>query len=155
MAKDEILDDQEEISHKIKWGKVIYNNQGISIKTIFELNELIINWEDINFCSLTPSVKKTNNEWRDFRENKLKSLKFLEIRIALKNRHKILEGNFFLKIWYISILNLKALFGANDKPLPKKGVIRINVNLKSLSIERENFIEFLSKKSKFDLIVSF
>lgn len=58
MTKYEILDTPREISHKIKWAKVIYDNQGISIKTIFKLNELIISWEDINFCSLTPSVKK-------------------------------------------------------------------------------------------------
>ena len=156
MIKDKILDEQKLISHKTNLGKVFYDSQGISLITTFGLNKLTVNWEDINFCSLTPSVEKQENEWIDFRGNNLESLKFLKIQIALKNRHHLLKkANALVKIWLISILKLSALFGANDKPLPKKGVFTINVKLKSLSVDRIEFVEFLSQKSKFDIIINF
>jgi len=54
-----------------------------------------------------------------------------------------------------SALLLKPLFGADDKPLPTEGVLTINVKLKSLSVKRVAFVEFLSKMSKFGSIVTF
>ncbi len=156
MLKDGKSHKQTEISHRINYGRVFYKHDRITIKTLFALKEVSIHWEDIDFCSLTPAVEKVNNEWKDYKGGKLNELKFLEIKIALKNRHDLFKGvNFFFKTWLILLLNLKAMFGADDKPLAQKGVITIHVKFNTLSVEREVFIDFLSQKSKFDLIVCF
>lgn len=145
-----------EISHSTSWGNILYDKQGISILMILKKGQLIIDWDNIEYISLTPAIEKNKDEWKDFKGNSLKELKYLQVRIVLKNRHKITEGtHFLLGRWIASILNLKLLLGADDKYLPKEGVITINVKLKTLSCSREDFITFLSEKAKFGLLVSF
>jgi len=142
------------ISHKIApLGKVEYNEQGILIETCLGLCKGMVNWSEIDFCCITPAIEKRDGEWIEFRGQALEELQLVFLRFAVKDRHELWnESSSFSGYRLKKLLQLSPLYGANEKPLPAKGVFSFYIKLESLSVETRPFIDFLSTKTKFDLI---
>lgn len=142
------------ITHKLSSGHIEYDETGIHFSLLFGLIKQTFEWSEIEFCSITPAVKKIENEWKFFDGRALADSNFINNTLVLKDRHHFLKHKSFLKrMSLISILNVKPLFDAEDKPYPSRGLISFDVKLKSLSVSRLELIDFWAQKMKFNLIV--
>jgi hypothetical protein len=145
-----ILDAHDIFSHKVSGGRVIYDNVGIHFTTNFK-HKFILDWSQIDSCSITPSLDKKNGTWVSYKGDKLEDLSYLEISLIVINlREKV---NFWIFLWIIVRFKLKFLSNLNNKTLTKKSVITLKVDTKSLTVTREELVEFWSQKMKFKLII--
>lgn len=151
MNKEE---EEQEYSHKIALGKISYSEKGILISTRFNRSKLLIDWNEISFLSLTPALKKSSVN-TTYDDKNIEDSTFIEVRVALKNRIKLLErADFWCKILLLSILFLSPFHDADDKPTKLRGTFHYQIKKKSIKFKIVDLISYWKKFTKFDLIVT-
>jgi len=142
------------VKHKANGLTIQYDQKGITISAFWDKVNKRIPWSNIAFCSPTPAPKKEKDTWIQYNGKPYAKAQFLSLQFALLNRHNVSQNAGFLEKICLHRLLLGPLTGADDQPLPEKGVITLDVDLKSLPVPIEVLIEFLAQHTKFDLIVS-
>lgn len=145
----------KKISHRISGGQVSYDEMGLHFSTRILKNKFTLKWSEIDFCCMTPWVKKETEDWITYNDLPLEKLSFFNVQFVITNRQALLNKNsYWNKIWIRNHLLLKPLYDADDQPKPYQGVIQMSVNLKSLNVERHVLVEHWKKYTTFKLIVS-
>ncbi|WP_299466460.1 hypothetical protein [uncultured Microscilla sp.] len=80
--------------HKTSNAKIFYDHLGIHIS--FLGSTLVIAWDEIAFCSITPALEKVNGEWCTYNKKPMAQLQLIELKFVIKNRSSVLNRASFI-----------------------------------------------------------
>ncbi|EAY29642.1 hypothetical protein [Microscilla marina] len=139
--------------HKASNAKIFYDHLGIHIS--FLGSKLIIAWNEIEFCSITPALEKVNGEWCTYNKKPIAQLQLIELKFVIKNRPSVLNrASFIMKLLLWFGLRLKPLLAADDTPTHHTGVFTLEIHLKKQKNIGNEFISIVENYVKLDILYS-
>ncbi|WP_299466457.1 hypothetical protein [uncultured Microscilla sp.] len=140
--------------HKASNAKIFYDHLGIHIS--FLGSTLVITWDEIAFCSITPALEKVNGEWHPLKHLKLDGLPFLHLDFKLKNLYVVKQRcNIIMRMWYLLQVNFKSMLDQQHQPINDEGILMLECDLKSFNIPVNEVIDLLQENTKPGVFVHF